>query len=369
MASNEHPSTSMISSNDNKGPAVLGAVLSVIVVATLLVFARLYARGRLLKRYFLDDFFVVLALACAWIAVGFQIAAVKHGFGRHIYTLTPSQRTLAIKYQTIAYVPGIISSAIPKLAVVALLTRVFANTASRWHRVFLWVMTITCYIFNAIVAAFVLLQCRPLQVLWDPSTEGSCWNRNIQIRIAVSATVFSAVVDLYLALYPTIVLTILRISRIKKFMLSFALGFGFISAIVAAYKATLIHKLESPDMTYAVAELSIWTIVEGCTVTIATTIPVLQPVVYRLFGDGALGSKRRDDNGPQHRFHRRIGDGSDETHVVPVRDNEPEEYMGQGVFITKNSSVSHAEHVNDFKSSHTGSQTSAHTFEGVSAAA
>ena len=62
MAPSEPAFAPMSTSNEDKGPAVLGAVLSVIVVATLLVVARLYARGRLLKRYFLDDYFVVLGL-------------------------------------------------------------------------------------------------------------------------------------------------------------------------------------------------------------------------------------------------------------------------------------------------------------------
>ena len=95
---------------------------------------------------------------------------------------------MAIKYNTIGYVPGVISTAVPKLAVVALLTRVFANTASQWHRTFLWAMAITCNIFMALIACFVLLQCRPLRMLWDPSAEGKCWDRDVQICIAISAS-------------------------------------------------------------------------------------------------------------------------------------------------------------------------------------
>jgi hypothetical protein len=39
---------------------------------------------------------------------------------------------------------------------------------------------------------------------------------------------FSAATDLYLAIYPKIVLAKLRIGRLKKFMLSLALGLGFV---------------------------------------------------------------------------------------------------------------------------------------------
>ncbi|KAL2212492.1 hypothetical protein CC79DRAFT_421463 [Sarocladium strictum] len=249
----------MTSPNEDKGPLVLGSILAAVVLATFFVVARLYARGFLLKRFFLDDYFVCFGLLCAWLAVGLQIVAIKNGFGRHIYALSDEDRTKAVKYTTIAFVPGVLSFGIPKLAVVALLTRVLASVASTWHRVFLWVLVITCNIFLALVAVFVLLQCRPLQMLWDPTTTGTCWDRNLQINFSIFASSFSAATDLYLAIYPTIVLAKLRIGRLKKFMLSLALGLGFVSAIVAIYRSTLIPRLAIPDMTYAVSELVIWT--------------------------------------------------------------------------------------------------------------
>jgi hypothetical protein len=52
----------MTSPNEDKGPLVLGSILAAVVLATLFVVARLYARGFLLKRFFLDDYFVCFGL-------------------------------------------------------------------------------------------------------------------------------------------------------------------------------------------------------------------------------------------------------------------------------------------------------------------
>lgn len=61
MADSTSPET-MTSSNEDKGPLVLGSILAAAVLATLFVLARLYVRGFLLKRFFLDDYFVCFGL-------------------------------------------------------------------------------------------------------------------------------------------------------------------------------------------------------------------------------------------------------------------------------------------------------------------
>ncbi|RYP13584.1 hypothetical protein DL767_010656 [Monosporascus sp. MG133] len=52
-----------------------------------------------------------------------------------------------------------------------------------------------------------------------------------------------AAVDLYLAVYPTIVLFKLQLSLRKKLALSTALGVGFVSTIVAIYKTTRLWQI------------------------------------------------------------------------------------------------------------------------------
>ncbi|KAI4618412.1 hypothetical protein J4E80_005010 [Alternaria sp. BMP 0032] len=71
--------------------------------------------------------------------LGLTIAAVQAGNGRHFSVLTDEQRSGAILYTLAGFPPGIFSFGIPKLAVVALLTRI--TNPSRKHRIFLWAMT------------------------------------------------------------------------------------------------------------------------------------------------------------------------------------------------------------------------------------
>ncbi|RMZ72390.1 integral membrane [Pyrenophora seminiperda CCB06] len=100
----------------------------------------------------------------------------------------------------------------------------------------------------------------------------------------------SAAVDLYLALYPALVLYRLRINRRKKIALSIALGLGSVAGAVAIYKSTRLPALASPDFTYDSAGITVWTSIEGNAIIIAACIPTLQPLLDRLLKRRIFGS-------------------------------------------------------------------------------
>ena len=73
---------------------------------------------------------------CGYIMLGLTIAAVQAGNGRHFALLSDEQKSGAILYTLAGFCPGILSFAIPKLAVVALLTRI--TNPSKRHKIILW---------------------------------------------------------------------------------------------------------------------------------------------------------------------------------------------------------------------------------------
>jgi hypothetical protein len=117
--------------------------------------------------------------------LGLTIAAVKSGNGRHFSTLTTEQKQGAILFTFSGFVPGIFSFGIPKLAVVALLTKI--TNPSRKHRIFLWAMTSSCLfiLFGCVIIIFA--QCNPSRSQWDFSVEGTCWSPWVLIDYAIVA--------------------------------------------------------------------------------------------------------------------------------------------------------------------------------------
>ena len=75
---------------------------------------------------------------------------------------------------------------IPKLAVVALLTRIM--NPGRLQQVILWGLAGCCMLSLAGCVIILFAQCRPVQSQWDFSiTEKTCWSPYILVNFAIFA--------------------------------------------------------------------------------------------------------------------------------------------------------------------------------------
>ncbi|KAK1535871.1 integral membrane protein [Colletotrichum paranaense] len=236
-------STSTSNDNENKGPSSLGIIISVTALSTLFTAARLYVRGVILKKVHSDDYLIV-----AWVSVATAVVAVSHGMGLHFELLTTQPKSGAIFWTVAGFPAGVMSFGLPKLAVVALLTRIL--NPSPWHKTFLWALSLFCLLNLTANMILLFAHCQPTQSQWEFSVSGHCLDKWILVSFAIYTGAFGAFVDLYLAVYPALVLARLQMSIKKKAALSVALGIGSISSVVAVYKCTRVRSLASSDFTY-----------------------------------------------------------------------------------------------------------------------
>ncbi|KAH6843415.1 hypothetical protein B0I37DRAFT_346927 [Chaetomium sp. MPI-CAGE-AT-0009] len=272
----------------NKGPLILAISFAVTALSTVFVAARLFTRAYIIKKLYLDDYFIFISMVCSWVTVGISSKAVSNGSGRHAVFLTEDQLSHAILYTMVAFVPGILSFGVPKLAVVALLTRMM--NPSRLHAIIMWAVAVVCLINLMGCVAILFGQCTPTHSMWTFSVKGECWSPMVLVNYSIYAGSFSAFADLYFAVYPAVVLCSLQLNVRKKIALSCALGIGSVATIVAIYKTTRIPGLASPDFVYDTADLTIWTAIEGSTIMIASSIPILKPLMDLVFGHRAFSS-------------------------------------------------------------------------------
>lgn len=113
------------------------------------------------------------------------ITAVSNGNGRHFDTLTTEQQQGSILWTISGFPPGVVSFGVPKLAVVALLTRIM--NPSRWHTIFLWTMTGLCNLVLLGCVVILFAQCQPSRSQWDFSVQGECWDPWILVDYAIGA--------------------------------------------------------------------------------------------------------------------------------------------------------------------------------------
>lgn len=95
---------------------------------------------------------------------GITTANVVVGYGRHAVFLTESALEMAILLNTISFLFGILSFALPKLAVSAMLCRILnPNTA---NRIMLWGLTVFAAIVSILCIIILFTMCDPPKALW-----------------------------------------------------------------------------------------------------------------------------------------------------------------------------------------------------------
>ena len=157
--------------------------------------------------------------------VALLAVAVHYGVGRHIAALSRKDISDAIFFTAVSSASGIMSFTIPKFAVTILLARLL-NPGPR-HRVVMWAVSILFFTMSAITVILVWVQCTPVAAQWG-AAKGTCWRPRVMFTWTLVHGVFGVLIDLYLAMYPSIkMMTLSRLNWKKKLALSSALGFGY----------------------------------------------------------------------------------------------------------------------------------------------
>ncbi|KAK8046954.1 hypothetical protein PG996_015018 [Apiospora saccharicola] len=196
-------------------------------VAFLVALARLYVRAIMRRNVRNDDYFIILSVAASITSCALTSKAVSYGLGRHMEALSREDQIAVTTWTYIAFCPGVMSFAIPKLAVVALLVRLMAPR--KLHYWVLWALGITVQL-TLLATVGILIRvidkrCPPFNnVALEPPDH--CVSISVQVNWCLFAGSLSAFVDFYLAIYPSVVLYHLQMRRRKKVALSIALGLG-----------------------------------------------------------------------------------------------------------------------------------------------
>ncbi|KAF6802779.1 hypothetical protein CSOJ01_11349 [Colletotrichum sojae] len=224
---------------------------------------------------------------CAILSNVLVTISVSWGNGRHFATLDLEQQQNTVKWMMTAYFPGIETLGFPKLAVIALLSRLLAP--GRLHSWILWIMGTVCCLSLTAMVLTLLLQCTPPRALWTFSMPQNCLHPKTLEGLVFWASSFSAFLDFYLAVYPAVVLWKLQMPAKRKLALMCALGMGVVSGCVGIVKATAVPTLSSQDVSCEI---------EGNIIIIAACIPVLQPLLEILKGRSIWSTDKKSGSHP-----------------------------------------------------------------------
>ncbi|KAI1392810.1 uncharacterized protein F4822DRAFT_141699 [Hypoxylon trugodes] len=269
---------------------VLGSII--IIVCT----ARICGRAFIIHQAGWDDFFMVLGALAAIVCSSLVTVGASHGLGKHTKDIKdPHDLSEAIKYTIIAPTLSIISSTCSKISIIIFLVRLMGVTAKRWQLFTLWGLSIVMVALNILAIVVIVRFCDPPAKQWDPSLPGTCPSISPQFQ-SVAGTVqaaYNAFIDIVVAIFPTLVITKLNITRKMKIGLCFLMGGSIFAAVATIVKVYLIEQnLDNhDDITFAWASITLWYTAEMDVLTIVGTAPALWPL-FKIFAsrNGSYGS-------------------------------------------------------------------------------
>ncbi|KAL4887225.1 hypothetical protein BJY04DRAFT_204274 [Aspergillus karnatakaensis] len=286
--------------NETRGPRIVGVFWAFFAVSFVMVAARLYIRSWWLKNIGLDDYIIGLSMVMLTGYTVLTTADVSLGYGKHtVVIMRDGGMDRLVKILLLNYIDftlGIMSFTTPKLAIAALLNRIM--NPGRWHRIWLWTLTGLVFVSSAICIIILFTMCDPPEALWKiqlMSSGATCRPTSVLVGYAIFTGAVSGFADLYLAIYPAVVLMQLQITLKKKLALCAALGLGAVACAMAIVKCFQLPSLhDTADSTYASADLVMWTSIESNIIIIASCIPTLGPLYELLRGKRSWSSHHRD---------------------------------------------------------------------------
>ncbi|GAB1211926.1 hypothetical protein ATERTT37_001050 [Aspergillus terreus] len=270
----------------DQGPALLVVIWTLTGITTVMVAVRLFIRTKIIRNLGLDDWLIAFSMVCTrppasaiardhinphspmqvlgLVNVALTTLAVHHGFGKHSSTIGPVATEKANFIIDIGWIFGILSFAVPKLGIAALLTRILNPSPRVWWMI--WGLTGFVGVVAVVNILVFFTSCNPPEALWHPTAGMTCRSTEVIIGYATFNGATSAFTDLALAVYPSMVLWRLQMSLRKKIALCLALGVG--------------------------------TVVEADLVVLGSCIPTLQPLLELILGKRSLGSSSHPPSYP-----------------------------------------------------------------------
>jgi hypothetical protein len=261
------------------GPAILAIQVVMILLTVTSVALRFLARHLGTAKLWLDDWTILVA---AFFSLGINIIniiGVQYGMGKHfIYVSDYGRRYLQTFYAI--EVTYTLTLAMVKLGVLLMYKRLFGIDRKFSIAVNLTMGLVVCWWIAVTITT--LLQCQPIQKLWDYRIEGHCFD--IMTFFEASA-IPNIITDVIILLLPQPIIWKLRLDWSTRFGVCAIFLLGAFTACTSIGRLVAMLLFNDPaDFTYHAFAVLIWFSLEPPIGIVCACLPCLGPIFRRLPG-------------------------------------------------------------------------------------
>lgn len=260
----------------NAGPQLLRGIWAEAGVAVLFVLLRVIAKLRL-RQFKLDDIVMILALALIMTGSALVTVGIHDGFGRDLDTLPTHRWPALVMYYSLSTAFCIAGVSLARCAFILFL--IPPLSLRRLYTVTFWAMLGLEIVMNAMNIVFIFLRC-PKKGANYWLVEADCWSVLVQEKYSYFTGAFNTFVDLFLAVFPSVIFWTLRVKLKVKISITGLLALGLFVAVASLLKTLALRDLTHPSSKQT-AQINIvrWSYIEGYLATIAASIPCIRSLI------------------------------------------------------------------------------------------
>ncbi|KAJ4983126.1 integral membrane family protein [Stagonosporopsis vannaccii] len=289
--------------NEDQGPVILGATLTVTIAALITMATRLYVRVRMIRNVGWDDYVMISAMVLCIVGQIIIIPEVHYGAGRHVQYIDPADFAIGYKLNFITQPIYLFAICLVKISVGFFLLRIAVHSAYRrliiGIMLFMGIYTIGCFFT-------IVLQCTNLAVQWDHTIKATCWSAHTIKTLSYVNVSLNIVTDLLFSIIiPIPLLWSLQMNKRQKSSLMCILGLGIFATAAALIKTSFLPSYgKTGDWLWDSRNLTIWTVVESNIGIVAGNLPCLKPLFRAVLGS-TYGRGSRKTSAPAYGYGSR----------------------------------------------------------------
>lgn len=282
--------------NENEGPTILAATLTVTSLALVTLIIRLFVRIRMIRNVGWDDYTMIVAMALCVAGQVVIIPEVHYGAGKHINYIPPASLAKGVMYNFITQPIYVCAIAIVKISIGFFLLRVaatpFFRRAIQSVMVFMGIYTVACFFT-------IVFQCTNVAILWDSSVEAKCFSPQTLRGLGYTNTALNITTDLLFSIIiPIPMLWNVQMNIRTKSSIIGILSLGIFATAAALVKLSYLPSYgKQGDWLWDSRNITIWTVIETNIAIVAGNLPCMKPLFHRVLGS-IYGSGSRDQ--PSH---------------------------------------------------------------------
>ncbi|KAH6625684.1 hypothetical protein C7974DRAFT_205507 [Boeremia exigua] len=283
----------IMSAAADQGPLLNRVSLALYTVAVFFVLLRFFTRGFIVKRFGLDDLFILIAIVLGFGQTATIILQVDHGRGRHSSELHQEDYDMMLMYKWINMLIYFVANWAVKMSILALYHRIGSGKRGLPLIVQSRAIWITSCFISAFTLAVLLVQvfsCLPVTAAWDvEQIPIMCIDGTAFMHAQASINVFT---DVVLLIYPLPLLPLLQFNKRQRTALIVIFSIGLIPVIASTMRLCEIvmsgntvqtgMTWQQADTSWSWAWVPVWSQIEVDVGILTACLPCLSPLL-RMF--------------------------------------------------------------------------------------